>query len=712
MSRAMNTSRGVLGFGALVILASAACGGDDGSSSAPSGNNDDAGTGADSTTETSTSPPGTPPPTPTPTPGALVVGVLSSPNVSEHGTKSTFTVKLADKPTHDVTIRISVDRADEVSLDVTLLKFTPSNFDATQTVTITGKDDSIADGDAKVLVSFGESVSSDPRYDRKTAAPFAVTNADDDVPGIFVSSPSGTSTTETGGSVTVNVHLRTRPAGSVYVPIASSNSAEGKASPAGLLFTAANYFIDQVVTITGQADAVKDSDQEYEVAFGKTVAPDDAAYRALDAKVTLTNKNESVVELATNWGAACVRTTSGRIQCWGRNDQGALGLGDSSSRGDQPGELGAALPLVNLGTERTAKRLFGAMNTESAFCVVRDDDKLVCWGSNPNATFGSGSLGNVGFTAASMGDGLVPASFGAGRTIKQFTLGYFGSCAILDNDALKCWGYNGWGNLGYGDTAARQSNATLGDNLAVVDVGSGRTAKQIAIGHHHTCGLLDDGTVKCWGLNDVGQLGYGDTVMRGDNANETGDNLPIVDLGTGRTAKQIVAGHRHSCALLDDNTVKCWGINNAGQLGLGDTANRGDAANEMGDNLAAVPIGTGRTIKSLGAGWEHNCVILDDDTVKCWGRNAESELGSGDSVTRGDGPNEMGDNIPVVRLGTGRTVVQLATMTRGACALLDNGWVKCWGHNNWGISGTGNTNRLGDNAYEMGDAFPRVPLLW
>ena len=125
--------------------------------------------------------------------------------------------------------------------------------------------------------------------------------------------------------------------------------------------------------------------------------------------------------------------------------------------------------------------------------------------------------------------------------------------------------------------------------------------KFLAAGDYHTCAVLNDDTVKCWGLNDYGQLGYGDTNYRGD-ANEMGDNLPTVDLGSGKSIKSLVAGFVHTCAVLNDDTVKCWGRNTYGQLGYGDTNDRGDEANEMGDNLPTVDLGSGKSIKFLVAG--------------------------------------------------------------------------------------------------------------
>ncbi|MBI4405658.1 MAG: hypothetical protein HY537_15980 [Deltaproteobacteria bacterium] len=94
--------------------------------------------------------------------------------------------------------------------------------------------------------------------------------------------------------------------------------------------------------------------------------------------------------------------------------------------------------------------------------------------------------------------------------------------------------------------------------------------------------------MKCWGANDYGQLGLGDTVVRGLTDNSMGDALLPINLGSGLGISSIATGNFHHCVLLNNNTIKCWGYNQFGQLGLEDTANRGDQPGEMGDSLPAV----------------------------------------------------------------------------------------------------------------------------
>ena len=255
------------------------------------------------------------------------------------------------------------------------------------------------------------------------------------------------------------------------------------------------------------------------------------------------------------------------------------------------------------------------------------------------------------------------------------------------------------------EPAAKALDEVEGDFLEAFQVAP------ISLCGSYACALLDDKSVKCWGGNWNGQLGLGDTNHRGDAFGEMGDNLPAVDLGTGRTATAFSCDYSTACALLDDKSVKCWGSNWNGQLGLGDKYSRGGALLEMGDNLPAVDLGTGRTAMAISMGGGYTCALLDNKSVKCWGNNYSGQLGLGDTNHRGDGPGEMGDNLPAVDLGTGRTATTISMGGGGyTCALLDNKSVKCWGNNYNGQLGLGDTNHRGDGPGEMGDNLPAVDL--
>jgi alpha-tubulin suppressor-like RCC1 family protein len=338
---------------------------------------------------------------------------------------------------------------------------------------------------------------------------------------------------------------------------------------------------------------------------------------------------------------------------------------------------------------------------------------IKCWGSYFGGKLGNGATSNQGDSAAEMSS-LGFINLGMDRTVKSASAGNNHVCAVLNDNKVKCWGLNSSGQLGLnGSTDRGLSASDMGDLLPTVHLGADRTAKAVACGGNHTCALLDDNTVKCWGDNNHGQLGRDDTLDQGDQANEM-QNLQAINLG-GHTAKAISAGAEHSCALLDDDTIKCWGANGYGQLGIESNLDRGDAAGEMA-LLPAVDLGATLTAKAVSAGRNHTCALLDDNTIKCWGRNHRGQLGLGESTTRGDGAGEMGNNLLRVDLGFGRLAKAVVTSVDGhsTCALLDTSHVKCWGESvigNLGRPGcTGATQHCGDSAGEMGDALPIINL--
>ena len=264
------------------------------------------------------------------------------------------------------------------------------------------------------------------------------------------------------------------------------------------------------------------------------------------------------------------------------------------------------------------------------------------------------------------------------------------NCKILGDGAVRCWGLNTNGQLGYGHTEDVGDNETP-DSLETVDLGAGRTAVAISAGRSHTCAILDNGTVRCWGANEAGQLGLGNTTQIGDN--EVPAAASTVDLGLGRTAVAIAAGYSHTCAILDNGAVRCWGSGESGRLGYGNTTAIGD--NESPGSVAAVNLGLGRTAVAISTGYNYSCALLDNGTVRCWGDNEFGQLGYGNKTTIGD--NETPGSVGPVDLGAGRTAVSIAAGNIFTCAVLDNGTVRCWGNSFSGQLGYGNTNTIGDN---------------
>jgi alpha-tubulin suppressor-like RCC1 family protein len=344
-------------------------------------------------------------------------------------------------------------------------------------------------------------------------------------------------------------------------------------------------------------------------------------------------------------------------------------------------------------------------------CAALVSGGLKCWGWNGEGELGLGSKANRGDNPGELGDRLPFVDLGTTLAVRALSAGQDHTCVAFASGAVKCWGSGIGGRLGVGDRVTRGDDVgEMGAALPFVDLGAGRTASAVSVGVYHNCALLDGGAVKCWGSNFLGQMGLGDLANRGDGPGQMGDALPAISLGAGRTATQIAVGRFHSCALLDDHTVKCWGYNHNGQLGLGDTATRGDAPGEMGDSLPAVALGTGRTALALTAGGDQTCALLDGGDVKCWGANENGELGVGDKNHRGDGPGEMGDALPRVNLGTGRHAKQVIAGEAHTCALLDDDTVKCWGLNVFGQLGFGDVLSRGAGPGQMGDALPTVRL--
>jgi alpha-tubulin suppressor-like RCC1 family protein/outer membrane protein OmpA-like peptidoglycan-associated protein len=377
---------------------------------------------------------------------------------------------------------------------------------------------------------------------------------------------------------------------------------------------------------------------------------------------------------------------SGPVRCWGVNNNGQLGYGHTRNIGDDEG-VDSAEP-VNLGPGRTAIEVaVGAAHT----CALLDNGTVRCWGDGFDGKLGAANTDDIGNDETP--DTVGPVNFGAGRTATAIAAGNLHTCALLDNGTVHCWGGNTSGQLGYGHTAAIGDDETL-DTVGPVNLGPGRTATAITGGVGHTCAVLDDGTVRCWGRSLAGELGYATTASVGDN--ETPDSIGPVNLGAGRTATSITAsgvgGAGHTCALLDNGTVRCWGNGSSGRLGYGNTANIGD--DETPDTVGPVNLGPERTATAVTTGSGHTCALLDDGTVRCWGTGSFGRLGYGNIDNIGD--DETPDTVGAVNIGPGRTAAAVTGGITHTCALLDNGTVRCWGRSLSGELGYGNTNNIGD----------------
>jgi len=374
---------------------------------------------------------------------------------------------------------------------------------------------------------------------------------------------------------------------------------------------------------------------------------------------------------------SCAVLDDGSLRCWGFNADGQLGYGNTNTIGDDetPGSVGP----VNFGPGRTVKAISaGDYHT----CAVLDDGSVRCWGYGGDGRLGYGNTNNV-TDPRSVG----PVDLGPGRTATAISAGAGHTCAVLDDGSVRCWGYGGDGRLGYGNT----NNVTDPGPVGPVDLGQGRTAKAVTAGSAHTCALLDNGTVRCWGYAYDGNLGYSNTKNVGDN--KTPGAVGPVDLGAGRTAKAITAGQRHTCALLDNGSVRCWGYGLDGRLGYGNTDAIGD--NETPGSVGPVDLGAGRTAKALTAGTAHTCAVLDDGSVRCWGNGGNGRLGYGDLMDIGD--NEAPGSAGPVDLGPERTATAITAGGAHTCARLDNGSVLCWGDGSNGQLGYCNQDSIGDD---------------
>jgi len=233
--------------------------------------------------------------------------------------------------------------------------------------------------------------------------------------------------------------------------------------------------------------------------------------------------------------------------------------------------------------------------------------------------------------------------------------GGYHSCALFEDD-VKCWGYNINGQLGVGNAEDLWSPPT-----DPVDLGEGFHPITVHCGQFSSCAVSTEGSSKCWGQNDYGQLGVGSTSNLGDGSNEMGDNLPAIEWGSDFELESMCTAFQHSCALSTNAELKCVGRNDYGQLGVGTMIQQNsppDAGLDLGDDFETV---------QLECGGHFTCARSAGGDLKCWGYNGYGQLGQGDYSNRGDATGELGDNLKAIDLGSG---FEIKTVAAGGAALL------------------------------------------
>lgn len=432
-------------------------------------------------------------------------------------------------------------------------------------------------------------------------------------------------------------------------------------------------------------------------------------------------ENLTVNQLSLGNSHACVILNNGQVKCWGSAGSGRLGNGDTEQRGDDAGEMGDALPYVDLGTDQnqqayTAKKIIAGYHIT---CAILSNDQLKCWGDNGSAQLGYGDFNDRGDEAGEMGNNLKFIDLGSARSVKDVFAYYRHTCAILDNDALKCWGANDNGEIGIATGDSIVGNNVTPNSYSRYCNTADQTylyKKETLIADENACplggiqytvgvdanlnGLLEEGEGfpdrSFCNVHDVNMVtevvtlsagseecpegeGFqisGDYDNNGDGKlskgtdNNMGDNLPEINFSSESPVIDVLLGDDHTCALLEDNTLKCWGDNDYGQAGLDIKDEWGNGVNETPANRTSPNLGTNpETGKALypvaiAGSYDYSCAVLNNDDVKCWGYDEDyATLGTPEYFEKyigdGEAEDETGETISVVEMGDNLKALEL-----------------------------------------------------
>jgi len=277
---------------------------------------------------------------------------------------------------------------------------------------------------------------------------------------------------------------------------------------------------------------------------------------------------------------SCALTTAGGVKCWGWAGDGALGRGDQTD---------SAVPVDVPGLTSGVTSL--SVRYESNCAVVSGNVK--CWGAGRDGQMGNGAYDNQYSPV------LVTGLSGA----TSVSTGQSHACALLSGGTVMCWGQGSTGALGDGTTTSKAVPVAVTGLTGVT---------KLEAGNWNTC-VLTTSSRACWGDNRFGQ--YGD--------NTTTESYTPRFINDG--ARAIYGGDTHSCLVTSAGTARCYGNNYSGQLGNGKS---GVWGTDTSDLSALGPV------KSIVAGSTHTCAVLADNTVKCWGQNYDGRVGDGTTDDR------------------------------------------------------------------------------
>ncbi len=367
-------------------------------------------------------------------------------------------------------------------------------------------------------------------------------------------------------------------------------------------------------------------------------------------------------------GFSCFLSGEGGVACWGDNHLGALGDGTTNTSN-------LPVKVSGLSTGVTAISAGG-----DHACALLKNGGVKCWGYNQYGQLGDGTVESrrhpvdVRRVAIGLITTYVPRTPRPGVTeindlpvavsglesgVAEISAGGSFTCALMEDGGVKCWGFNGGGQLGDGTN----ENKDLPTNVKGLESG----AASVSAGISHACALMKNSGVKCWGFNFYGQLGDG---------TDESSNLPVDVAGLANGVTAISAGGAHTCAGLTSGGLKCWGYNNFGQLGDGTTIYR----------YMPTPVsGLASGVKTVSSGGDHTCALMNGGSVKCWGYGDLGQLGDGRNII---------SMLPVDVSGLASGVSTVSAGGEHTCAVMKDGGVKCWGDDNYGALGDG-TPELG-----------------